>query len=133
MLKSFRPFTLAALALTTFVATFMITLTGNKNIAESVDQTNQAPITITVGGEPAQAWFWSTVRAFGIEKTLDQCINGGCQSLLKHYGKSSMKSRVYRNEVMYVQNDRISPARQDYHNRIACVDHNTWLSIVSKW
>lgn len=129
MLKALKPALITLLGVASFATTTLIHVDTSNKISEN---SNNQKTSVSFGGQPAQAWFGSLLRGWAIEKSLDQCLNGGCEAMIKTYGRSAMKSRVYKNEVMYAQNNQLSPARKEYHKK-ECVDNETWLRIVSRW
>jgi hypothetical protein len=129
MLKALKPALITLLGVASFATSTLIHVETPRELSNN-SKTQET--LVSFGGQPAQAWFGSLLRGWAIEKSLDQCINSGCEAMIKTYGRSALKSRVYKNEVMYAQNNQLSPARKEYHKK-ECVDNETWLKIVSRW
>jgi hypothetical protein len=105
-----------------------IKLQLNKKLIPTIKTPSLPSISI---GEPASAgWITEVIKAYGVEKALDQCIGGGCEYLISEYGKTTLKRRVVNNESMYIMNNKISPARNKYHSQKQCVSDNEWMRIV---
>jgi hypothetical protein len=124
---------LATLALTgtaTIVAN-LITLEP-KNVSLTSTE-NKVENTISFGELKANASWqkraWDIFYGYVAEKALDTCVTGPCQEAIQVYGKWAMKSRVIRNEAMYIQNNQLSPMRKKYHQK-QCVSDNTWMRMI---